>query len=87
MVRVRTRVDGVLYQDVLIPKAMQAAVITRMKILADMEKVLCVDQAPIVPIYFWVGMALYHPDKVGGFAPNFVDDHRWGELYIPGKTK
>jgi len=37
MVRVRTRVDGVLYQDVLIPKAMQSAVITRMKILADLD--------------------------------------------------
>ena len=37
MVRVRTRVDGVLYQDILIPKAMQSAVITRMKILADLD--------------------------------------------------
>jgi type IV pilus assembly protein PilB len=37
MVRVRTRVDGVLSQDVLIPKAMQSAVTTRMKILADLD--------------------------------------------------
>jgi type IV pilus assembly protein PilB len=37
MMRVRTRVDGVLHQDVLIPKAMQSAVITRMKILADLD--------------------------------------------------
>src|SRR6266550_8828883 len=37
MMRVRTRVDGVLYQDVLIPKAMQSAVTTRMKILADLD--------------------------------------------------
>jgi len=34
MIRVRTRVDGVLTQDVLIPKTMQSAVTTRMKILA-----------------------------------------------------
>jgi len=57
----------------------------RMKILSDMEKILCVDQVPIVPIYFWVGMALYEPGKVGGFEPNFVDDHRWGNFYIPEK--
>ena len=25
------------------------------------------------------------PDKLGGFEPNFVDDHRWGDFYIPGK--
>ena len=37
MMRVRTRVDGVLFQDVLIPKAMQSAVNTRMKILADLD--------------------------------------------------
>src|SRR5438552_3432026 len=37
MMRVRTRIDGVLCQDVLIPKAMQSAVIIRMKILADLD--------------------------------------------------
>jgi type IV pilus assembly protein PilB len=37
MMRVRARLDGVLYQDVLIPKAMQSAVATRMKILADLD--------------------------------------------------
>ena len=37
MMRVRTRIDGVLFQDVLIPKAMQSAVVTRMKILADLD--------------------------------------------------
>jgi type II secretory ATPase GspE/PulE/Tfp pilus assembly ATPase PilB-like protein len=37
MMRVRTRIDGVLSEDVLIPKAMQSAVITRMKILADLD--------------------------------------------------
>lgn len=55
----------------------------RMQILRDMEKILVVDQVPIVPIYFWVGMSLYYPDKLGGFEPNFVDDHRWGEFYLP----
>jgi type IV pilus assembly protein PilB len=37
LMRVRTRMDGVLFQDVLIPKAMQSAVTTRMKILADLD--------------------------------------------------
>jgi type IV pilus assembly protein PilB len=37
MMRVRTRIDGVMHQDVLIPKAMQSAVTTRMKILADLD--------------------------------------------------
>ena len=37
LMRIRTRVDGILYQDALIPKAMQSAVTTRMKILADLD--------------------------------------------------
>ena len=37
LMRIRTRIDGVLVQDVLIPKAMQSAVTTRMKILADLD--------------------------------------------------
>jgi type II secretory ATPase GspE/PulE/Tfp pilus assembly ATPase PilB-like protein len=37
LMRVRTRLDGVLFQDVLVPKTMQSAVTTRMKILADLD--------------------------------------------------
>jgi type IV pilus assembly protein PilB len=37
LMRVRARIDGVLLQDALIPKAMQSAVTTRMKILADLD--------------------------------------------------
>jgi oligopeptide transport system substrate-binding protein len=57
----------------------------RMLILHNMEKILVEDEVPIVPVYFWVGMSLYYPDKLGGFEPNLVDDHRWGEFFIPGK--
>ena len=59
----------------------------RMKILHDMEKILVEDEVPIMPVYFYVGMSLYYPEKLGGFEPNFVDDHRWGEFYIPGKKQ
>jgi hypothetical protein len=30
-------------------------------------------------------MALYRPDRLGGFEPNFIDEHPWGEFYIPGQ--
>jgi type IV pilus assembly protein PilB len=35
--RIRMRIDGILYQDVLIPKSMQAPVIARLKIMADLD--------------------------------------------------
>ena len=37
MMRIRVRIDGVLYPDVLIPKSLQSPVTTRVKILADMD--------------------------------------------------
>ena len=37
MMRIRVRIDGVLQQELLIPKTMQSAVSTRMKILADLD--------------------------------------------------
>jgi type II secretory ATPase GspE/PulE/Tfp pilus assembly ATPase PilB-like protein len=37
MMRIRVRLDGVLYPDVLIPKSLQSPVTTRVKILGDMD--------------------------------------------------
>jgi len=37
MMRIRTRIDGVLHPDVLIPKSLQSSVTSRVKILADMD--------------------------------------------------
>lgn len=37
MMRIRVRIDGVLYPDILIPKSLQSPVTTRVKILADMD--------------------------------------------------
>ncbi len=57
----------------------------RMHILQGMEKILVEDQVPVFPVSFTVGAVLYHPGALGGFSSNFVDDHPWGDLYIPGK--
>ncbi|MGR3178836.1 MAG: GspE/PulE family protein [Candidatus Anammoxibacter sp.] len=37
MMRVRNRIDGVLHQEVLIPKELQSAVIARLKIMANLD--------------------------------------------------
>jgi type IV pilus assembly protein PilB len=41
MMRIRMRIDGVMHQDVLIPKTMQHAVSARLKIMADMDVAEC----------------------------------------------
>src|SRR5436190_7764934 len=35
--RIRMRIDGILYQDVLVPKSMQSPVIARLKIMANLD--------------------------------------------------
>jgi oligopeptide transport system substrate-binding protein len=73
------------YDQMLVASSAAHGPAQRMKIFQDMEKMLVEDEVPIVPVYFWVGLSLYYPDRVGGFEPNFVDEHPWGQLYIPGK--
>jgi oligopeptide transport system substrate-binding protein len=73
------------YDQMLAKSESTADPAQRMQILSNMEKILVEDEVPVIPVYFWVGISLYFSDKVGGFEPNFVDDHRWGEFYIPGK--
>jgi len=51
-----------------------------MQILRDMEKFSSRTARAHRADLFWVGMSLYHPEKLGGFEPNFVDDHRWASF-------
>jgi len=72
--------DHLLDQSQAIPDPAQ-----RMKLLQEMETILVDQDMPIVPLYYYVGISLYRNEKVAGFEPNFVDDHRWGVLYPPEK--
>ena len=39
------------------------------------ETILVRDEAPIIPIYFYVGFNYYNPAKIKGIYPNILDDH------------
>jgi oligopeptide transport system substrate-binding protein len=47
----------------------------RAAILAQAEKLLIADEAPILPIYFYVGVNLYDGTKIGGIHGNALDLH------------
>jgi len=53
----------------------------RFKILEEAEKLLVEEEAPIAPIYFYVGIQLYDPDKIGGIEPNLLDEHPIADMY------
>ena len=73
------------YDQLLQQSENTADVAKRMQLLQQMEQILVVKDMPIVPLYNYVGIALYRPEKMTGFEPNIVDDHRWNEFRPPDK--
>lgn len=47
----------------------------RLGILRRAEDLLVQQAAPIAPIYYYVGIQLYDPDKIGGVRANVLDEH------------
>jgi oligopeptide transport system substrate-binding protein len=53
----------------------------RFALLHDAEKILVCDEPPIAPLFFYVGMLLYDPDKFGGLHGTPLDDHPIQDIY------
>jgi oligopeptide transport system substrate-binding protein len=53
----------------------------RAALLHEAETILVEDEVPIIPLYYFVGIALYDRTRLGGFAANIVDEHPLRELY------
>jgi oligopeptide transport system substrate-binding protein len=47
----------------------------RMKIFQEAEKILCTEELPILPLYYYVGIQLYDEGRIAGIAANVLDDH------------
>jgi oligopeptide transport system substrate-binding protein len=53
----------------------------RFALLRSAEKILTNDEPPIAPLFFYVGMQLYDPDKFGGIHGTPLDDHPIQDIY------
>ena len=47
----------------------------REALLQQAETILIHDELPIVPLYFYVGINFYNPDRIEGIYPNLLDEH------------
>jgi oligopeptide transport system substrate-binding protein len=47
----------------------------RFAIFRDAEKLLISDEAPICPLYYYVGIQFYDDQRLGGIEPNLLDEH------------
>lgn len=59
----------------------------RFEILRTAEDLLVKEAVPICPIYYYVGIQLYDPDKLGGIRANVLDEHPLREIYRKPPTR
>jgi len=45
------------------------------------EEILISEEAPITPLYYYVGVQIYDPEKWGGIEPNLLDEHPLRAIY------
>jgi oligopeptide transport system substrate-binding protein len=55
--------------------------VKRFAILHEAERMLIAEAMPVCPLFFYVGIQLYNPDRIGGIAPNLLDEHPLREMY------
>ena len=53
----------------------------RFELFRRAEHLLIVEQAPICPLYFYVGIQFYDPAKLGGIEANLLDEHPLKAMY------
>ena len=53
----------------------------RFEIFQEAEKILISQDAPICPLYYYVGIQFYDPEWLGGIIPNLLDEHPLRYLY------
>ncbi len=61
----------------------EADPVKRMALLQRAEKILCVDDLPIIPIYYYVNQGMIRP-RVKGFFENVRDQHPFQYMFIDG---
>ncbi len=69
------------YDQLIADAASEPDVAKRNEIFHRAEKLLITDEAVILPVYYYVGVQFYSPDKLGGVQANLIDDHPFRCMY------
>jgi oligopeptide transport system substrate-binding protein len=71
----RTGWKSAHYDDLMEQADREVDPLKRAALLKQAETILVRDEAPIIPIYYYVGFNYYDPAKIKGVHPNILDDH------------
>jgi oligopeptide transport system substrate-binding protein len=53
----------------------------RFALFHEAESLLIRDEAPICPLYYYVGIQFYDPERLGGIESNVIDEHPLKSIY------
>lgn len=77
----RTGWSNPTYDQLIGAAAAETDAVRRFEILRKAEGLLVRDEAPIAPLFFYVGIQLYNPEYIGGIEANVLDEHPIREIF------
>lgn len=77
----RTGWSNAGYDQLIADAACEPDPARRADIFRHAEKMLVVEEAPVCPLYYYVGIQLYDAAKFGGIQANLLDDHPLKAMY------
>jgi len=77
----RTGWSSAEYDALIAGAARELDTARRAGILRQAEDLLVKTAVPVAPIYYYVGIQLYDPDKFGGIRANVLDEHPLRAIY------
>ena len=83
----RTGWSNPKYDKLIADAAAETTTTRRFETLRQAEELLVRDEAPIAPLFFYVGIQLYDPERISGIEANVLDEHPLREIFRKDCTK
>jgi oligopeptide transport system substrate-binding protein len=77
----RTGWSDPAYDRLIVDAAKETDAAKRFEILRKAEAILISQEVPVCPIFYYVGIQLYDPAKLGGIESNVLDEHPIKAMY------
>ena len=77
----RTGWSNARYDELIASAGRELDPAKRLTIFQEAERILIVDEAPICPLYYYVGIQFYDGARLGGVEANLLDEHPLKNMY------
>jgi len=77
----RTGWSNARYDALIASAGREVDAAKRFDIFREAERILVSDEMPICPLYYYVGIQFYDPERLGGIEPNLLDEHPIKAMY------